>query len=594
MMRLVSKVGWALVAVAFLNIWLVPVVAQNPPQPAADLTTIQHFVFIIKENRTFDSYFGTYPGADGATSGTISTGQVIPLGHTPDVTPRDIGHSWTNAIQSADNGRMDSFDTIGPQISACNINGDLLCYTQLQPQDIPNYFAYAQHFVLADRNFSSQHGMSLPNHLYTVAAQSGGVISNGEPQPSAGCDAPPNATVKVIDSQGYVTNQFPCFEMPTLADSLQAAGISWKYYAPSKTIWNPLDAINHIRNSALWNTNVAPDTQFATDALSGSLPAVSWVVPTGTASEHPPQSTCLGENWTVQQINAIMQGPDWATTAIFLVWDDFGGFYDHVPPPQIDQEGLGPREPLLIISPYARAGYISHTLYEFSSLLKIVEERFNLAPLTQRDTIANDMLDSFDFTQTPLPPLILQTQLFPGFGHRAQFPATAREPAEPCENSDHQQRWQRQADGHQRVAERAGLLHVRTVRQLASKEFLQYERGIHAFHQWAAVGHDDDHRFRSHQPAGCEPERNRHERCAVAEPGEFRPANRWRIRNHEDSYLDQRGSGPAHHHQPRRQRRLLADQQLRNQRGPWRQLHRERQVQARRSRRPLWIHHDQR
>jgi phospholipase C len=398
---------WGVFASLFLP---ATVSAQTDAQPTADLTTIQHFVFIIKENRTFDNYFGTYPGADGVTSGPISTGQVIPLGRTPDVTPRDIGHSWTNAIQSWDNGRMDRFDTIGPQVSACNINGDMLCYTQLQQQDIPNYFAYAQHFVLADRNFSSQHGMSLPNHLYTIAAQSGGVISNGEPQPSAGCDAIPSATVKVIDSQGYVTNQFPCFNMTTLADVMEGAGVSWRYYTPSHTIWNPLDAIDHIRNSTLWNTNVSPDTQFATDAFNGNLPAVSWVVPTGTASEHPPQSSCLGENWAVQQINAVMQGPDWATTAIFLVWDDFGGFYDHVPPPQIDQEGLGPRVPLLIISPYAKAGYISHTQYELSSLLKIVEERFNLAPLTQRDTIANDMLDSFDFNQSPLPPLLLSTR----------------------------------------------------------------------------------------------------------------------------------------------------------------------------------------
>lgn len=403
-------VRWGFAHWALYGLIVAGLFVRADAQTRADLNSIQHFVFIVKENRTFDNYFGTYPGADGVTSGMISTGQVIPLGHTPDVTPRDIGHSWTNAIQSYDNGRMDRFDTIGPQISACNINGDLLCYTQLQQQDIPNYFAYAQNFVLSDRTFSSQHGMSFPNHLYTVAAQSGGVISNGEPQPSAGCDAAPNATVKVIDENGYVTNLFPCFDMPTLADSLQAASISWKYYSPTFTIWNPLDAINHIRNTDLWNTNVVPETQFIADALSGNLPAVSWVVPKGTASEHPPQSSCLGENWTVQQINAVMQGPDWATTAIFVFWDDFGGFYDHVPPPQIDREGLGPRAPLLIISPFAKPGYISHTQYEFSSLLKIVEERFNLAPLTLRDAQANDMLDSFDFNQTPVPPLILSTR----------------------------------------------------------------------------------------------------------------------------------------------------------------------------------------
>src|SRR5438270_7567543 len=142
-----------------------------PPQ---NFTALQHFVFIIKENRTFDNYFGTFSGADGATTALTSTGQVIPLGHTPDVTPRDLNHTWNAAIVALDNGKVDLFDTI----QACNLNGDYLCLTQLTQQDIPNYFSYAQHFVLADQNFSSELGLSFPNHLYTIAAQSGGVISN--------------------------------------------------------------------------------------------------------------------------------------------------------------------------------------------------------------------------------------------------------------------------------------------------------------------------------------------------------------------------------------------------------------------------------
>jgi hypothetical protein len=173
-----------------------------------------------------------------------------------------------------------------------------------------------------------------------------------------------------------------------------------------------LDAVNHIRNSSVWGTNVVPDTQFVTDAQNGNLPAMSWLV-TGKASEHPVYSTCYGENWTVQQINAIMQGPDWNSTAIFLTWDDFGGFYDHVAPPGVDQFGLGIRVPMLIISPYAKTGYISHTQYEFASVLKFVEERFGLPPLTARDAAANDMLDSFDFTQQPRSPLLLQTRSCP-------------------------------------------------------------------------------------------------------------------------------------------------------------------------------------
>ena len=157
---------------------------------------------------------------------------------------------------------------------------------------------------------------------------------------------------------------------------------------------------------------MVPDTQFATDAASGNLPAVSWLV-TGPNSEHPPNSTCQGENWTVQQLNALMQGPDWGTSAVFLTWDDFGGFYDHVAPPPVDIYGLGPRVPLLIISPYAQPGYISHTQYEFSSVLKFIEDDFGLTPLSDRDANANDTTDSFNFSQTPTPPVILNPQTCP-------------------------------------------------------------------------------------------------------------------------------------------------------------------------------------
>ncbi len=222
--------------------------------------------------------------------------------------------------------------------------------------------------------------------------------------------------MQVLASSGTITTQFPCFDFPTLADELENAHISWRYYAPPQDqpgyIWSALDAIRHIRESSLWTQKVVLDTQFLTDAVSGALPSVSWLV-TGPGSEHPPASVCRGENWTVQQLNALMQGPDWRTTAVFITWDDFGGFYDHAPPPKVDQFGFGPRVPLLIISPYAKKGFVSHTVYEFSSLLKFVEERYGLAPLTARDTEANDVTDSFNFSQQPLPPLVLQTRACP-------------------------------------------------------------------------------------------------------------------------------------------------------------------------------------
>ena len=382
-----------------------------------DITAIHHIIFIVKENRSFDNYFGQYPGANGATSGTLSTGQVMPLEHTPDQVV-DMGHDWTSALTAMDGGKMDQFDLI----LYANVNGALMTYSQLTQADIPNYYTYAKNFVLADNAFSSLHGESFSNHLYTIAATSGGVFtvplalgSQGEGF-DWGCDLPPDYAVRVMDDEGDVSESFPCFDFQTLADNLQAAGISWKYYAPPHGTqgyqFSTYNSINHIRNSPLWTEDVVPDTQFAIDAANGNLPAVSWLV-TGPNSEHPPNSTCQGENWTVQQLNALMQGPDWGSSAVFLVWDDFGGFYDHVAPPPLDVFGLGPRVPFLIISPYAQPGYISHTQYEFSSVLKFIEDDFGLPPLTERDANANDTTDSFNFNQPPNQPLVLNPQTCP-------------------------------------------------------------------------------------------------------------------------------------------------------------------------------------
>jgi phospholipase C len=395
--------------------------ASNSPQTVklsgtgtTGLEQIQHIVFIIKENRSFDNYFGQFPGADGATTGTISTGQQIALGHTPDQTTRDIDHGWKSATTAIDNGKMDKFDTIpgGSQ------NGDYLSYTQMGPTDIPAYWSYATNFVLADRMFSSLEGPTFPNHLYIVAAQAAQVISNPKnfnpgniSWTNWGCDALPQVYVTTLNSAGKQANKFPCFDVTTIADLLETAGVSWKFYAPPQGVfgyqYSVLNAINHIRNSSLWSEHVVNNTNFITDAMNGNLPAVSWIV-TGPGSEHPPTSTCFGENTTIGQINAIMQGPNWPTTAIYVAWDDFGGFYDHAAPPVADQYGLGPRVPLLIISPYAKAGYVSHTQYEFASIIKFIENRFGLPALTGRDAAANDTTDSFDFTQAPRSGLIMQ------------------------------------------------------------------------------------------------------------------------------------------------------------------------------------------
>jgi phospholipase C len=397
----------------------IPIIPKPPPVPEnldAFRARIEHIVFIVKENRSFDTYFGTFPGAEGATTGLVSTGARIQLKRATDRMPRDIGHDWEDARRAMNDGKMDRFDLV----RAGNVNNDFLSMSQFFASDIPNYWSYAEHFALADHMFSSLAGPSFPNHLYTVAAQSGGSINNPDSF-SWGCDAPAATRVDVMDAGGNVSREFPCFDFLTLADSLEAAGVPWRYYAPREGqngyIWSALDAIRHIRLGPLWTSRVVPFEQFVADAASGALPAVSWLVPDFSISEHPTVdafagttlsvSACAGENWTVEQINAIMRGPAWATTAIVLTWDDFGGFYDHLAPPTVDQLGLGPRVPLIVISPYSKEGIVSHTVYEFASVLQLIETRFKVKALARRDVEANSLLDMFDFSQSPAPPLVL-------------------------------------------------------------------------------------------------------------------------------------------------------------------------------------------
>jgi len=361
---------------------------------------IQHTVFILKENHTFDNYFGTFPGADGVSRGITSTGQNVMLTPMQDAYQGDLCNGWDCAIEAINNGRMDRFDLISPGLDA---------YVYAPEQNIPNYWAYAHRFVLADRYFTSVHGPSLPNHLFTIAAQSGGAIDNvSSSHTGVNCDGTPGGTVTVISADGKRAEQSPCFDLTTLPDRLNAAGITWRYYIESGN--GVFDTIRKFHGNPSWSKNISTTAQFVSDAQTGNLPAMSWVIPPYSASEHPPNSICDGENWTTATLSELMQGPAWGTTAVFITYDDFGGFYDHAAPPQVDQFGLGPRVPLLIISPFARKGYVSHTLYEHSSILKFVETRYGLSPLTVRDAGASDMLDSFDFNQAPQPPLILQTR----------------------------------------------------------------------------------------------------------------------------------------------------------------------------------------
>lgn len=389
----------ALICLASLAACASPTTTMVP----GNLTAIKHIVFIIDENHTFDNYFGTFPGADDTTSGLLSNGQWIPLSPMPDADESTaLCNGWDCALQAMDAGKMDRFDLIS--------GGTWAAYTQAQEQEIPNYWTYARRFAIADHYFSSVHGPSLPNQLFAIAAQSGGAIDNGRPGTVADCAPNSNSTITVIAPDGNRSQQIRCFDFPTLPDSLEHAGISWKYYAEGGGF---IGLISHIYNSTKWTANVAEPEQFVIDTQAGQLPSVSWLLPPEYKSEHPPDSICDGENWTVSVVNALMQGPDWNFTAVFVTWDDFGGFYDHVAPPQQDQFGLGPRVPLLIISPYAKPGYVSHNLSDHTSLLRFVETRYGLQALTSRDAAATDLMDSFDFDSPPRPPVILQPRACP-------------------------------------------------------------------------------------------------------------------------------------------------------------------------------------
>jgi phospholipase C len=385
---------------------------------------IKHIVFLIKENRTFDNMFGRFPGADGATQGTMCDGSTVQLGRAVDREP-DFGHSFTDGIADINGGAMDCFDPGA--------------YVTYQKADIPNYYAYAKRFVLADHFFSSVYGPTGIEHLWTFASQSDRLVDHERPGQIGSarrefCDDPletafsfphmsraDQENIYRIEDEGPAgidrlrasfVSRWPCVNVKVLPDELAAAGISWKEYRSDAQWIQPLRMVRHIRFSSMYR-NVVPSDRFLQDLHAGTLPSVSWLNPPFALSDHPPYSICEGENWTVSVLNQIMQSPYWRSTAIVMTWDDFGGFYDHVPPPHLDLYGLGARVPALVISPWAKRSFVDHDTLEFASVLRFIETVFHLPPLTSRDANANDMLGAFDFTQKPQPGLILHTRSCP-------------------------------------------------------------------------------------------------------------------------------------------------------------------------------------
>ncbi|MDE3148576.1 MAG: alkaline phosphatase family protein [Acidobacteriota bacterium] len=387
---------------------------QNPPPATAPagMNKIQHIIWIIQENRSFDNYFGTYPGADGIPPGTClpvlpgSTRCIKPFHLKPPMPTCDLDHSWDSAHAAYDHGAMDGFVWA---------EGSPYTMAYLDGSNIPNYWDYARHFTLADRFFSSLNGPSMPNHVYTVAAQSGGLTGNVCNQDHE------------LDRLKEVMDDPDGFSFAAVIDRLAGQNISWKYYVETTGnpvpvpdpchvkdpqpkqlgLWNPLPGFKSIRDNPQLMSRLVNETQYYRDIKDGTLPEVSWLIPDFQDSEHPPEPIGQGMWRVTKLINALMKSSYWSNSVIFLTWDDYGGFYDHVAPPEVDAFGYGPRVPLLVISPYAKPGYVTSQTGDFTSILRFMEERFNLRHLTARDHRASDMLDAFDFAQKPVPPLVI-------------------------------------------------------------------------------------------------------------------------------------------------------------------------------------------
>jgi len=460
--------------------------------PASGIAKIKHVVVIMQENRSFDTYFGTYPGADGIPmkDGQPTVCLPNPSGgcNKPFHDPADVNgggpHSQDSAVADVDGGKMDGFLTSAvnsskgcadPNNPACTNGGGSDVLGWKDAREIPNYWTYAKNFVLQDHMFEPNASWSLPEHLYMVSEWSALCTKAADPMSCADAlqsPARPGGTAKsakrarakatattnttalgATDAEGDTVAPVAAsdYAWTDLTYLMHKANVPWGYYivagnepdcqndaalscAPVKQdastpgIWNPLPNFDTVRQDGQ-EANIQSVANFYSQAKAGSLPAVSWVVPSGAVSEHPPGATSAGQAYVTSLVNAVMNGPDWKSTAIFVSWDDWGGFYDHVAPPKIDENGYGLRVPGLVISPYAKAGYIDHQTLSFDAYAKFIEDDFlggqRLDPKTdgrpdsrpdvrENATQLGDITAAFDFNQAPRPAMPLSVHPTPG------------------------------------------------------------------------------------------------------------------------------------------------------------------------------------
>jgi phospholipase C len=418
---------------------------------------ISHVVVIVQENRSFENFFAGFPGANaplygcanggtvrsrrarpGTSSGCPSGDVKVPL-HQITFNGPDIKHDWDSSMTDWDGGKMDGFVTYG------NRSTDA-AYAYVDHKQTMPYWSMAQQYVLADAMFPTEFGGSFTGHLTLVAG-----TDDIDQNPSEAevdfpngvyddCDSPPGTTSSYLTSdrvEHRFKGPFPCFDQfNTMAQVLDGGKVSWKYYATQRLhagMWSAFEAIKYVRDGSDWHKNIiAPQTKILTDPGNGQLASVTWVTPSKADSDHPEAHSDLGPSWVASVVNAIGESSYWPSTAIIVVWDDWGGWYDNAPPKQLDYRGLGIRVPCLIISPYAREsksqqGYVSHTRYEYGSILKFIEETFNLPYIGKAsegytDQRANSLDNSFDFTQSPRPFTPIQTK-YPMSRFRAEPPS---------------------------------------------------------------------------------------------------------------------------------------------------------------------------
>jgi len=402
---------------------------------------IQHVVIILQENRSTDNLFHGLPGADTANSGLDSNGNVVQLKQEPLVEIYDFAHTHKAFLNAYDNGKMDGANLNKAQ---CGISPECkalppdLNYAYVQRSDIAEYFTLAEEYAFGDRMFQTNQGQSYPAHQFIIAGTSEPSVGSDlfvSENPflggiNVGCKAPKSSRVLEIEPNGKEDlTTYPCFEHATLMDLLDAKHRTWKYYTnASDSVWNGPNSIKHIRFGAGWKNVVVPESRVLRDIASGHLADVAWVNPNSDESDHPGVTNGTGPAWVASIVNAIGKSGYWKNTAIFVSWDDWGGLYDHVAPTIYDSYEYGLRVPLVVVSPYAKRGYVSHVTHDFGSILKFTEETFGLPSLGFADARADDLSDCFNFGGPAR-----TFQAIPS-RHDAQYFLSQPEPAGPADS----------------------------------------------------------------------------------------------------------------------------------------------------------------